>query len=197
MERSKDELARAYVDHSDGLQGFIVTALEGQLVGHLAANRRLVADVVHLPGAHPETGSRAQRRSLVQLGDGREVEKSRQLGKPRIEAQIPLTRGDHAPGSARRGSSRPTVGNSEMRCWTAADSPPRWGRDPARTDRSSPRPWLTASANVLPFMSFGSSVSTHPLSLKSRARVRCSALGPGRGINKAGVDDRRISIVVL
>ena len=60
VERSKDELARTNVDHSDGLQGFIVTALEGQLVGHLAANRRLVADVVHLPGAHPETGSRAQ-----------------------------------------------------------------------------------------------------------------------------------------
>src|SRR5213596_385415 len=203
VEASKTESGRADVDHSDRLHGLIAAALQGQLVGHHATGRRLILDVVNFPGADPEPRLRPSGPALlVEPGDGRKVECRRQLGKAAIEAEVPIARratdgrGHHSAIGASR-CSRPTVCNRERSCSTAADRPPRSGWRRARTGGSLRSPLAIASASVPLFTSSGSSASTHPLFWNSRARVRCSALGPGRGINNAGVDDRRISIVVL
>ena len=45
--------------------------------------------------------------------------------------------------------------------------------------------------------SCGSIAVTRPRSLKMRARIRCSRLGPGRGTRMARFRKRRISLTVL
>ena len=45
--------------------------------------------------------------------------------------------------------------------------------------------------------SSGSIAVTRPRSLKMRARIRCSRLGPGRGTRMARFRKRRISLTVL
>jgi hypothetical protein len=82
-----------------------------------------------------------------------------------------------------------------VRCETAVARPPRSGPTDGATGFL--RALTMAAATTSGSRWSGSIQRTHSRSAKRRARVRCSALGPVRGISRVGVPALRSSTVVL